>query len=284
MMPVYKPWPASGVGIGLRHEHIQAVLAQKPKLCWMELLIDQHLSSGGAPLHQLEQIRHNYALTLHGTSLSLGGCDPLDTVYLQRVKKLARHLATSWLSEAVGFSSANGQFSHELLPLPYTEEALEHLCGRIRQAQDILGQRLLLANPARYLQFNHSTLSEGEFLAAMAERSDCELLVDLNNLYINEHNLGEPAEQTLTALPAGRVREIHLSGYHDQHGHLLGSHDSPVQPAVWQLFQRALELFGDTPTLVEWDQQLPPLERLLEEAQRARQLMKKVNDRQRQAP
>jgi uncharacterized protein (UPF0276 family) len=267
-------WSLAGTGIGLRSCHVDEILNAGQDIRWLEILIDQHLVDGGEELHNLEKLRRDHPLTLHGTGLALGSCAPLDMNYLAKLKALANQLEVSWISDHVSFGALGNCYSHELLPLPYTEEALDHICGRIRQVQEYLGRRILLENPAAYLGYAHSTLDEGDFLAEMAQRADCYLLLDLNNCYVTQHNLGVDARDTLARLPPERVREIHLAGFDDRQGYLLDAHNSPVREPVWALYEQAQQRFTATPTLIEWEQNVPELTVLLREASRAQAIMK----------
>ncbi len=266
-------WSLAGTGVALKSCHVDDIINAGEDIRWLEILLDHHLVKGGAALHNLERLRCRYPLTLHGAGLALGSCTPLDMHYLTRIKHMANHLDVSWISDHVSFGPLGNCFSHELLPLPYTEEALDHICTRIRQVQEFLGRRILLENPAGYLSFSHSTISEGEFLAEMAQQADCYLLLDLNNCYVTQYNLGVDAQQTLALLPASRVREIHLAGFEDKDSYLLDGHNSPVHEPVWALYEQAQQLFTATPTLIEWEHDIPPLAVILGEVSRAQQIM-----------
>jgi uncharacterized protein (UPF0276 family) len=266
-------WSLAGTGVGLKSCHVDEIINAGEGIRWFEILLDHHLVKGGAALHSLERLRCNFPLTLHGAGLALGSCAPLDMHYLAQIKYMLNHLDASWISDHVSFGPLGNCFSHELLPLPYTEEALDHICTRIRQVQEFLGRRILLENPAGYLSFSHSTISEGEFLAEMAQRADCYLLLELNNCYVTQYNLGIDAQQTLARLPASRVREIHLAGFDDQGTYLLDGHNSPVHEPVWALYEQAQQLFTATPTLIEWEHDIPSLPTILNEVSRAQQIM-----------
>ncbi len=268
-------WRLAGAGVGLKSCQVDDIINAGEEIRWLEVLFDQYLTEGGAALHSLERLRATHPLTLHGTGLALGSCAPLDMDYLARLKGMAKQLDVSWISDHVSFGPLGNCFSHELLPLPYTEEALEHITVRIRQVQDYLGRRILLENPACYMGFNHSTLSEGEFLAEMAQRADCYLLLDLNNCYVTQYNLGVDAQKTLAQLPASRVREIHLAGFDDHDTYLLDGHNSRVQAPVWTLYEQAQQHFTATPTLIEWEHNIPPLPVILGEVNHAQQIMQR---------
>lgn len=262
----------AGTGIGLRAQHIRHFLSGQPDVPWLELLTDNALSSGGLLPAQLRAIREHYPMTLHGVGMNLGSLAPLDWDYIGRVRQLADELEVSWISEHICFTAFGNYHSHDLLPLPNTEEALQHLVQRIEQVQDFLGRRLLMENASRYISYRDSTMSDGEFIRAMAEQSDCLLLLDVNNAYVNQINHGADALTLFHQIPLDRVAEVHLAGYQDKQSYLLDAHNGPVADPVWQLYRQLLALKPDIPTLIEWDNALPPLAELLQEAERARQI------------
>lgn len=259
----------SGVGVGLRTTHIPSILQTAPDVPWFELLADNWLAAGGLTADYLDAVAERYPLTLHGVGLSLGGADPLDRDYLARIRALKTRCRARWYSEHASFCRAGHHQFHDLCPVPYTEETVHHLASRIVQVQDYLGERMLLENVSAYLRYQESDLSEGEFIAAVADAADCYLLVDLNNLYVNQINHGECALETLRKLPAHRVREIHLAGYEQKDGFLLDTHSRPVADPVWTLYEASLARFGAVPTLIEWDHDLPDWPGLWQEQQRA---------------
>lgn len=275
-MSDYIHWSLAGTGISLRSCNLDEILSIRPDIRWFEAMVDHHLVDGGEALHCLERLRHDYPVTLHGAGLSLGSTEPLDRAYLKRVRTLADHIDASWISDHVCFTAIGNCFSHELLPLPYTEEALDHISRRITEAQECFGRRILLENPASYMHFSHSTIDEGEFLAEMAKRADCYLLYDVNNSYVTQYNLGTDARETLKQLPPDRVREIHLAGYDDRGHYLLGGHNGPVREPVWELFEDAQRHFAGTPTLIEWEHDIPELPVVLREVRRAQRIMRRV--------
>jgi len=267
-----------GAGIGLRNPHMSEVLREPPPVPWFEVISDNFLSRTGDSLgsldrHQLFAIREHYPISLHGVGMSLGSVDPLDWNYLKALKTLASDLECRWISEHAAFVSVGQKHYHDLLPLPYTEEALVHLCERVIKVQDYLGQALTIENATNYIQAKHSTMSDAEFMSELVARSDCNLLVDINNLYVNQHNHGWSALDFLDRVPADSVKEIHLAGFSINDQLLIDSHSGPVAEPVWALYQDALLRFGATPTLIEWDNNIPDFKTLLQQAQQAASYM-----------
>ncbi|HXH04203.1 MAG TPA: DUF692 domain-containing protein [Candidatus Competibacteraceae bacterium] len=263
------PLPALA-GIGLRGEHYQAVVQSRPALGWVEVHSENFFGAGGRPLLVLEQVRDHYPLSLHGVGLSLGSADPLDREHLRRLKALCQRFEPALVSEHLCWGAVGGCHLNDLLPLPLTEEALTLMVARVQQVQDYLGRRLLIENISRYLSYRISSIPEGEFLAELVRRSGCGLLLDVNNLYVNVCNHGENPRTFLDALPGAAILEIHLAGHtvKDVGGQrlLLDTHNRPICPEVWELYEEVLERFGPRPTLIEWDSELPPLPVLLHEA------------------
>jgi len=270
--------PISGVGVGLRSPHINEILTDLPNIPWFELLADNHMVEGGIIPLQLDAICEHYPVTFHSVGLSLGSVSPLDMDYLARLKKLMREHQVAWLSEHLCFTSFNSFHSHDLLPIPYSEESLKNMVGRISQVQDYLGEQILVENVSSYMQFKDSHISEVEFISAVAEQADCGLLIDVNNIYVNKVNLGVDAESYIDQLPHERIREIHLAGYEDKGDFLLDAHNSPVSDPVWALYQQLIQYVHEVPTLIEWDNDIPPLQILLEEAQRAEIVSQQVSE------
>jgi uncharacterized protein len=263
-------FPRLGTGIGLRAPHYAAVLADPPAVDWFEIISENFLVPGGNPRRVLRAVRERWPVVMHGVAMSLGSVDPLDDAYLDRLAALAREIEPAWISDHVCWSSLGGRRAHDLWPLPYTEEALAHVAARIARVQERLGRRILVENVSSYVAFRASTMGEAEFLAALAERADCGLLVDVNNVYVSARNHGFDARAYLAALPAARVGQFHLAGHSDHGTHLLDTHDHPVCDDVWELYRFAVARFGAASTLIEWDDKLPPLARVVEEAAHAR--------------
>jgi uncharacterized protein (UPF0276 family) len=256
--------------------HYQAVLEDKPDVDWFEVISENYMVDGGNPRRVLRKVRELYPVVMHGVSMSLGSVDPLDEDYLARLSALAKETEPAWISDHLCWSSFGGHRAHDLWPLPFTEEALAHLTTRILAVQERLGRRILVENVSSYVEYAHSTMSEHEFLAALAERADCGLLLDVNNIYVSARNHGFDAHAFLAAIPVGRVGQIHLAGHSDHGTHLLDTHDHPVCDDVWALYREAIARFGRVSTLIEWDDHIPELPRLVEESKRAAAVEKSV--------
>jgi len=272
----YKYHAIKGVGLGLRSSHYYEILETKPNVPWFELLSDNYMSEGGLPLHKVDKIREQYPVTLHGVGMSLASADPLNLDYLNRLKRLADRLEPAYVSDHVAWVSASGNYTHDLLPFPYTEFTQQHVSDRISQAQDILGRKLLVENPSSYLEFQATEMTEWEFISGLCKKTDCNLLVDINNIYVSAVNHGFDPYEYLEALPQDRVKEIHLAGYEKMEGYLFDTHGSPVHPPVWKLYQAALRRFGSVPTLLEWDTDIPDFTTLRVEASKAEKLLSGV--------
>ena len=261
------------VGVGLREAHVADVLRDKPALGWFEVLADNYLSPGGPALHGLEMVRRDYPLALHCVGMSLGSVGPLDYDYLASVRRLAGRFEALWISDHLCFTSVGAAPMHDLLPLPFTEEAVECVALKIREAQDFLGQRILIENVSSYLTYRHSTMDEMDFLAAVVARADCDVLLDLNNWHVNVRNHGWRVSDVFERLPLERVREVHLGGFQDCGDFLLDAHDHPVSDPVWRLFETFVARRRDVPVLIEWDNALPAFGTLLGEADKARRII-----------
>jgi hypothetical protein len=259
-----------GFGLGLRPVHYDAIRREQPRVDWFEAITENYLVPGGAPLHHLDAVRADYPVALHGVSLSIGGTDPLDEAYLQDVKRLAARIEPAWVSDHLCWTGVNGRNLHDLLPLPYTEEALRHVAGRVGRVQDVLGRRILLENVSSYVEFESSTMPEWEFLRGIAELADCELLLDVNNVYVGSVNHGFDALTYLNAVPRERVRQIHLAGHQHHGSHAVDTHDAPVSAAVWELYGHAVRRFGNVTTMIERDDHIPALADLVAELDVAR--------------
>lgn len=260
------------VGVGLRHVHLPYVIQHKPDIPWFEILADNHMEAGGMALRMLSEVRVDYPMTLHSVGMSIGSTDPLDYSYLDSIKKLAERFEPAWISDHLCFTHVGERHFHELLPLPYTEESLYHVSERIQKIQDYLGRRILVENVSSYASYQQSTIPEWEFICALVQQADCELLLDINNAYVNSVNQQFDANVYLDAIPVERVREIHLAGYEDRGNYLLDSHSSLVSEEVWGLYARFMSHNQVIPTLIEWDNAIPDFEVLEEEAGRARQI------------
>jgi uncharacterized protein (UPF0276 family) len=262
--------PPLGFGLGLRVEHYEAILTDRPRVDWFEALTENYLVPGGKPLRNLMAVRENYPLVMHGVSLSIGSTARLDRGYLAQVKALAARIEPKWISDHLCWTGVAGKNLHDLLPLPYTEEALAHVVERVRTVQDILGRRILLENVSSYVSFRDSRLTEWEFLREVATQADCLILLDVNNIYVSSVNHEFAPLEYLQAIPVDRVQQIHLAG-HENHGdYLIDTHDHPVPDPVWELYAAAVRRFGNVSTMIERDANIPPLESLCEELEQAR--------------
>jgi uncharacterized protein (UPF0276 family) len=236
---------------------------------WFELLADNHLATGGQVPAQVEALRANYPIALHCVAMNLAGTDPLDLDYLGRIRGLRDRCEAVWVSDHLCFTAVDGRSYHDLLPIPYTDEALRQVAGRVMQVQDLLGERLLVENVSSYLRFSESAISEAQFLDALVRQTDCLLLLDVNNLYVNHVNHGDELDGYLDALPRDQVREIHLGGFEPRDGYLLDAHNHPVSEPVWMLYERVAGLLPGVPSLIEWDNDIPDFTVLQAEAARA---------------
>lgn len=264
--------PNLGFGLGLRSQYYQEILDQRPTVDWFEIISENYLVAGGKALYYLDAIGEHYPLVMHGVSLSIGGPHALDRDYLQRLKQLIERVQPAWVSDHLCWTRGSAHQLHDLLPLPYHEESLAYLVERVRQVQDILERPLVLENLSSYVQPASSTLSEWDFLAALSTESGCQLLLDVNNVYVSARNHGFEPWDFIRALPPQSIRQLHLAGHSDYGDHVIDTHDHPVADPVWQLYRRTLEHLGPISTLLERDDHLPPLHELLDELQQARQI------------
>jgi uncharacterized protein (UPF0276 family) len=264
------------VGLGLRTRHYGEILATRPAVPWFEVLVDNYAHGAGPPLHHLERIRKHYPVVFHGVGMSLGSTDPLDRDYLEAVRTLSERIAPTWISEHLAWTSVGGRHFHELLPLPFDDESVRNTAARIAAVQDLFGERILVENSATYMAFERSSMSEVEFVNAVLAEADCDLLLDVNNVYVNATNHGFDPVVYLEGLPRERVAQMHLAGYDDHGDYLIDAHGSRVSPEVWELYEKAVALFPGVPTCIEWDKDVPPLATLLDERKRAESRGKRV--------
>ena len=264
-------------GIGLRSVHHDALLAERPAVAFIEVHTENYFHEGGVAVRALLRARTNYPLSLHGVGLGLGSADGVDREHLARVKHAIARFEPALVSEHACWGQVDGEFFNDLLPLPYTEEAVELLARHVSEAQDFLGRQLLIENVSAYVAFEHSRLAEWDFLAAVVARSGCALLLDVNNVFVSAQNLGIDPLAFIDSLPAGSVREIHVAGHARNGAVLVDDHGSQVCEAVWELYRRAIARFGALPTLVEWDNNIPSLATLVAEAQRADGILAEVH-------
>jgi uncharacterized protein (UPF0276 family) len=261
---------ALGFGVGLRRPHYAEILASRPPLDWFEVISENFMVAGGRALEVLDGVRAHYPIALHGVSLSIGSCDPLNRDYLRGLATLARRFEPAWISDHLCWTGVDGRNLHDLIPLPYTEEAVAHTARRIGEVQDFLGRRLLIENVSSYLTYTASRLTEWEFLAAVADAADCAILLDINNIFVNAFNHRFDPRRYIDAIPAARVAQFHLAGHADQGSYLLDSHDHPVRPEVWELYEYAVRRLGAATTLIEWDDKIPQFAELAATAEEAR--------------
>ncbi|UVJ41968.1 DUF692 domain-containing protein [Pseudomonas sp. LS1212] len=264
--------PCLGYGLGLRSAYYSEILEQRPAVDWFEVVSENYMVDGGKAPYFLDAIGEHYPLVMHGVSLSIGGPHPLDRDYLHKLKRLADRVQPAWISDHLCWSRGNAHQLHDLLPLPYTEESLQHVAARVRQVQDELERPLVLENVSSYVRTANSDFSEWQFLAALSELSGCELLLDVNNVYVSACNHSFEPWDFIGALPPTRIRQLHLAGHSDYGSYLIDTHDQPVSDPVWQLYQRTLRHLGPVATLLERDDHFPPLAELLAELDRARAL------------
>lgn len=259
-------------GIGLRAPHYTEVLNTLPKLGWVEVH-NENFFGGGAPLHTLLKVREHYPVSLHGVGMGLASPAPLNENHLSALQQLCNAVQPAAISEHLCWNAADGLVINDLLPFPYTKEALQHVAQRVERIQDTLNRQLLVENLSSYLTFSHSEMTEGEFLADLTQRTGCGILFDVENLYVNVRNLGVDADAFIKAIPANSVKEYHLAGYSMRDGCLVDTHDHPVYPEVWDLYETVLQQIGPRPTLIEWDSDIPALAVLMSEAQQAQRRM-----------
>ena len=269
----------SGVGVGFRANHFEYIEQNKPDIPWFEVLIDNYMMDAGSSLYYLDKAAEAYPITFHGVGMSLGSADQLNKDYLSKLKSLIKQFNPVYVSDHLCWTSVNGYHSHDLLPMPYTDEAIKLLVVHIKQTQDFLERRILIENVSSYLSFKDSIMSEWEFLKIVVEESDCDVLLDINNIYVSSVNHNVDAIQYIKNIPVERVKEMHLAGYTDMGTHLLDTHGEAVHESVWKLYEQALNKFGNIPTLIEWDNDVPEFSVLEEEAGKAEAIMQKVKSR-----
>lgn len=264
--------PFSGFGLGLRIPHYQAFLTEEVPVDFVEVISENFMIAGGRPLRTLHAVRERFPVILHGVSTSIGSADGLRQDYLKRLKQLARDIEPLWISDHVSWSRIDQFNSHDLLPLPYTEEALEIVCANITFAQDVLERPLVFENPSTYVHFPNATMTEWQFLEEMTRRTGCFLLLDINNIYVSGRNNGFEASDYLSGVPLDRVRQIHLAGHSLGRTRLIDTHDQPVPDPVWELYAKVQPRLGAVATMIERDDAIPPLDELLAELGRARSI------------
>jgi uncharacterized protein (UPF0276 family) len=265
-----------GFGLGLRTEHYSDFLERAPGVDWLEIISENYLVPGGKPLHHLDRIRADHPMVMHGVSMSIGGTDALNLDYLRDLKALASRVQPAFLSDHLCWTGVSGRNLHDLLPLPQTEAVLRHLSERIGRVQDLLGRRLVIENASSYVSFANNEMTEQEFVGEVLRRTDCQLLLDVNNVHVSSVNHGFDARAYIDALPAERVVQIHLAGHSVEDGFLIDTHDAPICPEVWELYAHTLRRIGFKPTMIERDDHIPALDVLLAELAIARGIAQQV--------
>ncbi|VVM06305.1 hypothetical protein MAMC_01027 [Methylacidimicrobium cyclopophantes] len=274
-MPInrFNAFSGYGIGIGLRVPHYDQILREKAMVDWFELLSENFLAEGGRQRRVLDRVLEQYRVVLHGVGLYFGSAEPLDRDHLRRIKALVRRTGTPWLSDHLCWGSADGRYSHDLLPMPFTMAAARHTAAKIRQAADFLEVPVSVENISSYAELTFSTMTEWEFLSEVAELADCGILLDVNNVYIVSQNHGFDPHVYLDNIPHERVAQIHIGGHSRLATHILDTHDQPVADPVWKLYGYAIRKLGPTPTLLEWDDRIPPFEEVHREARKANRFL-----------
>ena len=262
--------PSLGFGLGLRKEHYNTILETSPDVDWFEVLTENYLVPGGKPLYYLDQICERYPVVMHGVSMSIGSHDPLDMNYLQQVKELAKRTQAKWVSDHMCFTGVDGINAHDLLPLPFNEEAVKHVSNKIKQAQDYLGRQILVENASTYITYKQSDMTEWEFTMAVAEESDSLILLDINNIFVSAYNHGFDALDYLDGIAADRVQQHHIAGHSQYEGYIIDTHDNDIVQGVWDLYAEAIKRYGEISMMIERDDNIPELPELLAELQIAR--------------
>jgi len=271
-----KDKPFLGYGLGLRPEYYDTIVETRPDVDWFEILSENYMVDGGKPLHFLDRIRENYPVVMHGVSMSIGSTDPLNKEYLKQLKQLIARVQPRWISDHLCWTGQGGQNLHDLMPLPYNEEAIAHVVDRVQQVQDYLGQRLLLENVSSYVTYVQSEMTEWEFYSEIVKRADCLMLFDVNNIYVSARNHGFDPLDYIRGVPAERVWQCHLAGHSDYGDYVIDTHDHPVAKPVWDLYAEALKHFGPVSSMIERDDQYPPFDELLAELSELRDIAQRV--------
>jgi uncharacterized protein (UPF0276 family) len=265
--------PNLGVGLGLRTVHYADILRDRPPVDWFEIISENYMQTAGRPLHFLEAIADSYPTAMHGVSLSIGSTDPLDRTYLAELRALRDRTRARWVSDHLCWTGVAGKNTHDLLPMPYTEEALRHVVDRVRHVQDYLGAPLALENPSTYVEFSGGSMREWEFLARLAEEADCALLLDVNNVFVSAYNHGFDPGTYLASIPFDRVVQLHVAGHTNHETHIVDTHIGPVKDDVWRLLGQAWQSCGGASVLLEWDAEIPSFGETHAEALRAEEFI-----------
>lgn len=268
--------PFLGYGLGLRTEYYETILKDRPTVDWFEVIAENYMVSGGKPLYYLDAIAEHYPMVMHGVSMSIGSVDPLDWDYLKQLKILIERVNPVWISDHLCWTGQGGHNLHDLMPLPYNSEAIDHVVDRIKQVQDFLGQQMLLENVSSYVTYQHSEMSEWEFYTNIAEAADCLMLLDINNIYVSSRNHGFESVEYINHIPVQRIQQFHLAGHTDYGDYVIDTHDHPIVDPVWDLYATALKRFGAVSTMIERDDHMPPFETLMAELTQARQMGQQI--------
>ncbi|MBB4301537.1 hypothetical protein GGD81_000554 [Rhodobium orientis] len=264
--------PYLGFGLGLRPDHYGAILDGDPPVDWFEIISENYMVAGGRPLANLDRVRERFPLVMHGVSMSIASTAPLNMDYLASLKRLAERVEPEWISDHLCWTGVHGVNLHDLLPFPYTEEALDHVVERVARVQDVLGRRLTLENVSTYVSFAASQMPEWEFISELSRRADCWLLLDINNVYVSAFNHGFDAHDFLNGVPVDRVVQFHLAGHSHETTYIIDTHDHAVPDDVWSLYAAALKRFGPVSAMIERDADIPPLDEMLSELDTARRV------------
>lgn len=267
-----------GFGLGLRPQHYDDILNGDPAVDWFEIISENYMIPGGQPLRILDQIRERYPMVMHGVSLSIASTTPLDQDYLAQLKTLAERVEPKWISDHLCWTGVHGVNLHDLLPVPYTQEALDHIVDRVSQVQELLGRRLTLENVSSYITYGESEMTEWEFVSEVAHRADCWLLFDVNNVYVSAFNHDFSTDDFLHGVPRDRVVQFHVAGHSHEGDHIVDTHDHPVCDEVWDFYREALSLFGPVSTMIERDDNIPPLDEMVNELEIARTIARGVHE------
>lgn len=265
-----------GFGLGLRHNYYEEILNTKPAIDWFEILSENYMVPGGKPLYYLDKIREDYPIVMHGVSLSLGSTDPFEREYLQQLAELVRRAEPEWISDHLCWTGVKGVNVHDLLPIPYTYEAVGHIVSRIQQVQDFLARPILIENVSSYLTYQQSEMSEWDFITEIVRQAGCYILLDVNNVYVSSVNHQFNPLEYIHAMPASRVAQIHLAGHSNHGSYIIDTHDAPIVQEVWDLYAATLQHLGSVSTMIERDDNMPEFSELLAELEQAKQIAKKV--------
>ncbi|PHS69312.1 MAG: hypothetical protein COB23_06760 [Methylophaga sp.] len=268
--------PFLGFGLGLRTDHYQHVIDNKPQVDWFEIISENYMIPGGKPLANLDKIREDYPMVMHGVSMSIGSTDPLNTAYLQKLKQLIDRIEPHWISDHLCWTTVNHINSHDLLPLPYNEATIDHIADRIKQVQDIIGQQMLIENLSSYVTYNNSEMAEWEFVNEIAKRADCYILLDINNIFVSANNHHFEPQHYVNGIDSDRVMQFHLAGHSYNGEMIIDTHDHDVCDPVWDLYEYALGRFGAVSTMIERDDNIPPFSELHQELAIAEKIANRV--------